>query len=332
MKKTHLLLTVLFIAISIQTKGQGSELPGNVTHTNEHTSSGCSGCEVQEVNDWHNSENNHHGAFNIAFETIEITDPATDSCNGRHDRFPRKIIAECFGTVYKDGDDCSIIEDCSAAKCSGSVDFSVKIKDLSANDYDFECLVSSSNLSISYKNWPGGTEKEIKSEEISGLINSPGDAEAEFLLVETPSFELGCGEDTTSITLPVVTIKYKSNTGTKKVIPFTIKPIDITCSSCNEDDTEQKKHKSNQQVLFTTSVYPNPANDQLNFTFTTPTPESLPLHITNVYGQTVYHEVHSLNTGKNTVKVSVSDLVAGTYFYSYITNGTPRLGKVIVQH
>lgn len=80
-------------------------------------------------------------------------------------------------------------------------------------------------------------------------------------------------------------------------------------------------------------VYPNPANDALNFVFGSGQQE-YSISLVNVMGQTVKTvKFGAAATGINSANIDVSELPAGTYLYKVTDkSGKTEMGKVIVRH
>ncbi len=62
------------------------------------------------------------------------------------------------------------------------------------------------------------------------------------------------------------------------------------------------------------NVYPNPATDNLNIDITTERSSNSEVQILNLFGQVVFSEIYSVNSGQNTVKMNISELPSGIYF------------------
>ena len=79
-------------------------------------------------------------------------------------------------------------------------------------------------------------------------------------------------------------------------------------------------------------VYPNPASDNLTFTFSTEKTGVMKLNIFNELGQTVASlPAEILSPGMQSKRVDVSHLHAGTYFYSLETGDAVMRGKVFLK-
>ena len=69
------------------------------------------------------------------------------------------------------------------------------------------------------------------------------------------------------------------------------------------------------------SVYPNPANDRIMIEAVVTEDKDVTIEITDVLGKTVKESKHSLNEGKNTVKIDLSEQANGIYMI-YIKDKT----------
>ena len=78
-------------------------------------------------------------------------------------------------------------------------------------------------------------------------------------------------------------------------------------------------------------AYPNPANEQLTVGYTMSGAETARLVLQNVLGTAVREE--SLSGGSGKIRMNVSDLPEGLYFYSLYANGkSVSTRKVVVKH
>lgn len=79
-------------------------------------------------------------------------------------------------------------------------------------------------------------------------------------------------------------------------------------------------------------VFPNPANHDLNFMINTTKTTEADITLVNTLGQTVLHVVkENIGTaGNNLIKVDITQLPIGTYFYRVKTNEKLNTGKIIV--
>lgn len=87
------------------------------------------------------------------------------------------------------------------------------------------------------------------------------------------------------------------------------------------------------QMNLNCSVYPNPANEYVNLSFTLPENDDLTLTITDVIGKnTKLIYTGTYNKGENTVKIETAHFTSGTYFVT--VTGTKVRGniKLILTH
>lgn len=103
-------------------------------------------------------------------------------------------------------------------------------------------------------------------------------------------------------------------------------------SICN-DTEEGKKGLPNNQMNLVCSVYPNPASEFVNLSFSLPEEDELTLSITDVIGKnTKLIYTGSYNKGENVVRIETAHLTSGTYFVT--VTGTKVRGniKLILTH
>jgi hypothetical protein len=87
------------------------------------------------------------------------------------------------------------------------------------------------------------------------------------------------------------------------------------------------------QMNLNCSVYPNPANEYVNLSFSLPENDELTLSITDVIGKnTKLIYTGTYNKGENIVKIETAHLTSGTYFVT--VTGTKVRGniKLILTH
>lgn len=88
---------------------------------------------------------------------------------------------------------------------------------------------------------------------------------------------------------------------------------------------------NNNASGITASVFPNPANSDLNFMINTTKSETIDIVLINTLGQTVKHIVrNNLNNGYNQITTDISQLPMGTYFYQIKTDSESLKGKIII--
>lgn len=79
------------------------------------------------------------------------------------------------------------------------------------------------------------------------------------------------------------------------------------------------------------SVFPNPAKDYLTFGVNLQKPETISGKLTNVFGQQVMEIAkHNCEAGKSNIKVDVSSIAPGCYFYEIMTQAGKATGKVVI--
>ncbi len=81
-------------------------------------------------------------------------------------------------------------------------------------------------------------------------------------------------------------------------------------------------------------VYPNPANDAINFVFGSNQSDAFTISLVNVIGETVKTiQYNASGSGFHTANVDVSDLAPGTYIYKVIDKtGKANVGKIVIKH
>ncbi|MCY1542006.1 hypothetical protein D9M68_777270 [compost metagenome] len=79
-------------------------------------------------------------------------------------------------------------------------------------------------------------------------------------------------------------------------------------------------------------VFPNPAQDQINFTWSAGNnPESAAsVQLSNVLGKTVLQQSFIQQNGNNEAALDVSELAPGIYYYQLEANGKIHKGKITV--
>ena len=77
---------------------------------------------------------------------------------------------------------------------------------------------------------------------------------------------------------------------------------------------------SNNEVFAKGSIYPNPAQDQVNFLFNAAKSTQATLSITALNGRTVYKSERQVDAGLNAWKINTASLTVGHYVIS-LSNG-----------
>jgi serine protease len=135
--------------------------------------------------------------------------------------------------------------------------------------------------------------------------------------------------------------------------PFTINSGDSAKVAfaliAGDDLTDIKKSADSAQVHYTppvvtrisemtnavlsAAVFPNPANNDLNFAIKTAKAENIEIVLINTLGQTVKHiSRDNLPAGYNQISTPVNDLPTGTYFYQVKTAEGMIKGKVVISN
>jgi hypothetical protein len=99
----------------------------------------------------------------------------------------------------------------------------------------------------------------------------------------------------------------------------------VACPSCPVIGSALGVQNVTENTL---KVYPNPANDEVSFTFSSTPSADTKITLTNMLGQVITTQ-HVTNS--NTV-ISTSTLAEGVYIYSVQSNGTVNTGRIVVAH
>lgn len=86
--------------------------------------------------------------------------------------------------------------------------------------------------------------------------------------------------------------------------------------------------ESNESVRF--SVFPNPAQEQLNLVFNSSESKSYSVRLLDITGRVIENRSYESNMGENKVQLDVSQLPAGVYFAWLISDNLKEMTKVIV--
>lgn len=89
----------------------------------------------------------------------------------------------------------------------------------------------------------------------------------------------------------------------------------------------------NEQVqsFGSVSVYPNPANEQVNLTINMVQSNSVSITLFNTIGQAVLVENRELASGNNLVQLNTSSLPAGVYFVNVTAAGSTTTSKIVIE-
>ena len=118
-------------------------------------------------------------------------------------------------------------------------------------------------------------------------------------------------------------------------VAFVNNPLGLGNSSSLSltDINDGIKDVPNNQMNLNCTIFPNPANEYVNLTFTLPEDDELTLSITDVIGKsTKLKYTGTYNKGENIVKIETAHLTSGTYFVT--VTGTKVRGniKLILTH
>lgn len=289
----------------------------------------CSGCGLGFKAD----NNAKIGAGpSIKFKNHRISDASRDSCGGNPNVDPVMDI-QFYAIGKNPGETCSDeTTNCSEAGCSIELDFILQVRDVSSSGGHSPCLLKGSQptvkVTIADSNMTFTPSDLItihgKNKHMSSILKH--------------TFEGSCG-DSAQINLHG-SIDYTDSNGVKQIVPLDFNNFTIECEECEENngggngggnggDPNKARIQTSSSLE---SVYPNPVNDKVNFVFNTATSSNVQLQITNIYGQTVYQNTHSIDIIDNQFDVDVSQIENGTYFYKYSVNGESNEGKLVIKH
>ena len=79
------------------------------------------------------------------------------------------------------------------------------------------------------------------------------------------------------------------------------------------------------------AIYPNPAHDILNISFSVNELQSVKLQLTSVSGKTVYSETVKVNTGKFEKGLNLASFAQGLYMIQITTDKGISTSKVVIQ-
>ncbi len=99
---------------------------------------------------------------------------------------------------------------------------------------------------------------------------------------------------------------------------YRLKQVDFDGRSTLSNVVLIKGTKVNSIVL--SSVYPNPAKNQLNIVLSAPANDRVTMIITDVAGKVVMQQSAQLVSGDNNLKINVSGLLSGTYLIKAVCN------------
>lgn len=90
--------------------------------------------------------------------------------------------------------------------------------------------------------------------------------------------------------------------------------------SISENGFYRTDNPDNGTINEGVSLYPNPANNQVNLKFSSASNQFGQVEVYNINGSKIYSQPATINAGVNTVNINIADLTAGNYFVSLVTN------------
>ncbi len=79
------------------------------------------------------------------------------------------------------------------------------------------------------------------------------------------------------------------------------------------------------------NVYPNPAADKANVSFSSETNGNVAITISDLSGRVVYKEIVASSTGNNTISLDLTNVIAGTYLIQVESEGKVMVAKLTIQ-
>lgn len=111
-------------------------------------------------------------------------------------------------------------------------------------------------------------------------------------------------------------------------------PVDEVGVFCNTQEVYEGTWNwigIEENTLSEMKVYPNPAVDAVNVSISSKESANANVTITNLMGQVVYSQIHSLVVGNNNIQLDVANYNAGVYVVNVKTNTGVSSQKVIVR-
>lgn len=116
-------------------------------------------------------------------------------------------------------------------------------------------------------------------------------------------------------------------------VAFVNSPLSLGAKFATTDTNDGKKDIPNNQMNLNCSVYPNPANEFVNLTFSLPADDELNISVTDVIGKnTKLIYTGTYNKGENIVKIETAHLSSGTYFVTVSGSKVRGNIKLILTH
>ncbi len=104
-----------------------------------------------------------------------------------------------------------------------------------------------------------------------------------------------------------------------------LNPADIHAPELNANNNDgngffQPSNPETGSVGNEVSLYPNPANNQVNLKFSSESSEYGQVEVYNINGAKIFSQAANINAGVNTVTINTADLTTGNYIVSLVTN------------
>ena len=132
---------------------------------------------------------------------------------------------------------------------------------------------------------------------------------------------------------------YSITAGDSVTVAFALIAGDDVNDITNSGDSAQTHYggniptalQNNQSLNNNISVFPNPANHDLNFMIKTDKATDVTISLVNTLGQTILNVSRdNIERGNNIIKIDTHDLPIGTYFYRVKTDDKISSGKIII--
>lgn len=304
-------------------------------YANENDSTNCTGCEMSFIADLPAKLTENGDLISSSSPLLRIADADTSLCDSmpNNNSLFRKIGIRMYVQGHDAEENCtSEATDCSESTCKIQLNFIARITDINAT-YGEPCMILGSEFEISFR--INNTVITKTTEEIAEALRQAGGSTVSISLVDDYyiPFEQQCGNTRTlDISADFIyNVKRDSLPPERKVVSHDFHNLKIKCESCTEE-TSGNPNKIRQQHEILHQVFPNPADNKINFVFNGTQTHEVSLLITNIMGQTVHQSVNLIETEEQQLSVNVHDLNNGTYFYTYTINGIPHNGKIVVNH
>ncbi|MCW3123683.1 MAG: hypothetical protein JWQ38_3175 [Flavipsychrobacter sp.] len=105
----------------------------------------------------------------------------------------------------------------------------------------------------------------------------------------------------------------------------------VTCTTCKLLKSGSTAFTENSEQNNIVNVYPDPANNEVNITFSLATAADVKVTLTNLLGQVVATKAVD-NTAEGIATFNTASLSPGVYVYTLRANGETATGRVVVAH